>query len=261
MTDDPAGGLVRPASTLLLLRDDPTFEVLMVERHHQIDFASGALVFPGGKTSAGDHDEAWADHALGWTSHGAEQAGLRIAAIRELFEEAGLLLARRPDGGPLEVEPAPLALRQSVDRGETPFLDVVREAGARLDLSALTVFARWITPPVTPKRFDTWFYLAHAPADQLAVCDGRETVDACWYAPHAALSAAERGERKVVFPTRMNLGMLAKAQSAAAAIEQASLRPLVTVQPEIHDGPEGRRLVLPESAGYGAVSEPFVPGM
>ena len=89
MTHDPAGGLVRPASTLLLLRDDPAFEVLMVERHHQIDFASGALVFPGGKSHPGDHDEAWRDHALGWREHGGEQAGLRIAAIRELFEEAG----------------------------------------------------------------------------------------------------------------------------------------------------------------------------
>lgn len=261
MTDDPAGGLVRPASTLLLLRDDPSFEVLMVERHHQIDFASGALVFPGGKSSPGDHDEAWREHALGWGEHGAEQSGLRIAAIREVFEEAGLLLARRIDGGPLAIEPAPLELRQSVDRGETPFLDVVRAAGARLDLSALTVFARWITPPVTPKRFDTWFYVAHAPADQLAVCDGRETVEACWYAPDAALEAAERGRRKLVFPTRMNLQLLARAASAAAAIDQARARPLVTVQPEIHEGPDGRRLVLPESAGYGAVSEPFIPGM
>lgn len=261
MTDDPAGGLVRPASTLLLLRDDPAFEVLMVERHREIDFASGALVFPGGKSSPGDHDEAWRDHALGWSEHGPEQAGLRIAAIRELFEEAGLMLGRQQDGAPLEVEPAPLTLRQSVDRGETPFLEVVRAAGARLDLSALTVFARWITPPVTPKRFDTWFYLAHAPAGQLAVCDGRETVDACWYGPQAALDAAERGERKVVFPTRMNLGLLARAASATAAIDQARRRPLVTVQPEIHEGPDGRRLILPESAGYGAVSEPFVPGM
>ena len=261
MTHDPAGGLVRPASTLLLLRDDPAFEVLMVERHHEIDFASGALVFPGGKSSAGDHDDGWRDHAMGWDAHGAVQSGLRIAAIREVFEEAGLLLARRADGGPLEVEPAPLELRQSVDRGETPFLDVVRAAGARLDLSALTVFARWITPPVTPKRFDTWFYVAHAPADQLAVCDGRETVDACWYAPHEALRAGAEGARKLVFPTRMNLQLLAKADSAAAALAQAQGRPLVTVQPEIRDGPDGRRLVLPESAGYGAISELFLPGM
>ncbi|MCG9916070.1 MAG: NUDIX domain-containing protein [Phenylobacterium sp.] len=261
MTQDLLDGPVRPASTLLLLRDDPAFEVLMVERHHAIDFAGGALVFPGGKTHAGDHHESWGEHALGWGAHGIVQAGLRIAAIRELFEEAGLLLARRADGRPLEIEPAPLALRQSVDRGETPFIDVVRAAGVQLDLSALTVFARWITPPVTPKRFDTWFYLAHAPADQLAVCDGRETVDACWYAPEAALGAAERGERKVVFPTRMNLGRLARSTSAATAIAEAETRPVVTVQPEIHDGPDGRRLVLPEAAGYGAVSEPFLPGM
>ena len=148
-----------------------------------------------------------------------------------------------------------------MDRGETAFIDVVRAAGVQLDLSALTVFARWITPPVSAKRFDTWFYLAHAPADQLAVCDGRETVDACWYAPEAALGAAERGERKVVFPTRINLGRLAQSTSAALAISEAAKRPIVPVQPEIHDGPDGRRLVLPEAAGYGAISEPFLPGM
>jgi len=261
MSTPTDGGEIRPASTLLLLRDEPSFEVLMVERHHQIDFASGALVFPGGKSHPGDHEDAWGDHVSGWAAHDGEQRGLRIAAIREVFEEAGLLLATRRDGGPLEVEPAPLALRQSVDRGETPFLDVVRAAGARLDLSALTVFARWITPPVTPKRFDTWFYAAHAPAGQLAVCDGRETVDACWLSPQAALEAGVRGERKLVFPTRMNLGRLANSASAAAAIAAAQARPLVAVQPEIHRGPEGTRLVLPEGAGYGAVSEPFVPGM
>ena len=89
---------IKPAATILLLRDDPSFEVLMVKRHHQIDFASGALVFPGGKTHAGDHDPAWADHTTGWEHFDAEQRGLRIAAIREVFEEAGILLASGPGG-------------------------------------------------------------------------------------------------------------------------------------------------------------------
>src|SRR5271167_3818839 len=82
-----------PAATILLLRDQPSFEVLMVKRHHQIDFASGALVFPGGKAHAGDHDPAWADYTTGWEAFDAEQRALRIAAIREVFEEAGILLA------------------------------------------------------------------------------------------------------------------------------------------------------------------------
>lgn len=251
---DPA---VRPASTLLLLRDSPRFEVLMVERHRQIEFASGALVFPGGKTHAGDLDEAWDAHASGWSGTDSLQRALRIAAIREVFEEAGVLLARDAGGGPLEAEPYSLELRQAVDRGEVPFLDVVREAGAQLDLDALTVFARWITPSFAAKRFDTWFYVAHAPAGQLAACDGRETVDACWLTPAEALEAAQTGRRKVVFPTRMNLVRLAEARGAEEAISQARVRPAYAVEPQVEERPEGKMLVLPEAAGYGPVAEPL----
>ena len=255
--DSSADALVRPASTILLLRDAPRFEVLMVERHRQIEFASGALVFPGGKTHGGDLDEAWSDHALGWAEAEAGQRALRVAAIREVFEEAGVLLARSDGGGPLEMEPYSLELRQAVDRGEVPFLDVVRAAGARIDLAALTVFARWITPSFAARRFDTWFYVAHAPEGQLAACDGRETVDACWLTPGEALEAAETGRRKVVFPTRMNLLRLAEAQAADEAIAQARLRPAYAVEPQVEDRPEGRMLVLPEAAGYGPVAEPL----
>ena len=248
---------IKPAATILLLRDDPAFEVLMVKRHHQIDFASGALVFPGGKSHAGDHDPAWADHVLGWEAYDAEQRGLRIAAIREVFEEAGILLAKRRDGRPMSGEACPMDVRQAVDAGTTAFLDVVRELEARLDLSALTVFARWITPPLTPKRFDTWFYAVSAPAEQLAACDGRETVDAEWIAPSEALRLAAAGERKVIFPTRMNLKLLAEAGGAEDAVARAAARTLVTVQPQIQERPSGRVLVLPSDAGYGVVEEPL----
>ncbi|MDB5466213.1 MAG: hypothetical protein JWQ46_975, partial [Phenylobacterium sp.] len=172
MSDVPANADIKPAATILLLRDDPAFEVLMVKRHHQIDFASGALVFPGGKTHAGDHDPAWADHVLGWEAFDGDQRALRIAAIREVFEEAGILLARRRNGAPIGGEACAMEVRAAVDRGETHFLDVVRDLDAQLELAALTVFARWITPPLTPKRFDTWFYAVQAPDDQLAACDG-----------------------------------------------------------------------------------------
>src|SRR5260370_1870325 len=101
MPDEKPPVPILPAATILLVRDDPEFEVLMVKRHHQIDFASGALVFPGGKTHAGDDDAAWAGHVLGWDDFDAVQRGLRIAAIREVFEEAGILLARHTDGSPM----------------------------------------------------------------------------------------------------------------------------------------------------------------
>ena len=101
----------RPAATILLLRDDP-FDVLMVKRHQQIDFASGALVFPGGKTHAGDEDPAWAEHANGWQHFDAEQRTLRIGAIREAFEEAGILLCERLDGSTFAEGPG----HESVDQ-------------------------------------------------------------------------------------------------------------------------------------------------
>jgi len=244
----------KPAATILLLRDEPAFEVLMVKRHQQIDFASGALVFPGGKTHAGDDDPAWEGHVSGWSHFDAEQRGLRIAAIREAFEEAGILLAERTDGSPF-AEACDPAVREAVDRGERAFLDVVRELGVRLSLDALTVFARWITPTMMPKRFDTWFYVVRAPADQVAACDGRETVDAEWIAPSEVLRLADAGERTVIFPTRMNVKLLAEANSAADAVARAAARPLVTVLPEVKSGPDGRRLVLPPDAGYGVVEE------
>lgn len=246
---------ILPAATILLLRDQPTFEVLMVKRHHQIDFASGALVFPGGKSHAGDHDPAWAEHVMGWDDHDAEQRGLRIAAIREVFEEAGILLAKRRNGEPIGGEACPMEVRQAVDKGTTHFLDVVRDLEARLDLSMLTTFARWITPPLTPKRFDTWFYVVRAPDDQVAACDGRETVDAEWIAPSEALRLAEAGARKVIFPTRMNLKLLAEAEDAGDAVIRAEARELVTVQPQIEQRDHGRVLVLPPHAGYGVVEE------
>jgi len=246
----------KPAATILLLRDDPAFQVLMVKRHHQIDFASGALVFPGGKTHAGDHDPAWAGHCRGWEALDAEQRALRIAAIREAFEEAGILLAERLDGSAF-AEACDPAVRSAVDRGERAFLDVVRELGVRLSLDALTVFARWITPVMMPKRFDTWFYVVRAPEGQLAACDGRETVDAEWIPPAEVLRLAEAGERTVIFPTRMNVQLLAEADSAAGAVARAQARTLVTVLPQVEARAEGRVLVLPPDAGYGAVAEPM----
>jgi len=134
---------------------------------------------------------------------------------------------------------------------------VIRDLDCRLDLDALTVFARWITPTMMPKRFDTWFYAVNAPADQVAACDGHETVDAEWIAPSEVLRLEKAGERKVIFPTRMNVQLLAEASSAGDAVARAQARTLVTVLPEMASRPDGRVLVLPPNAGYGVVEEPM----
>lgn len=258
MNDPSVPAPIRPAATILLLRDAPQLEVLMVQRHHAIDFASGALVFPGGKAHQGDDDPNWADFTLGWDEFDPGQRALRIAAIRESFEEAGVLLARRGDGGPMGEEVCPIEVRQDVDAGRTAFLDVVRALDARLDLQALTVFARWITPPLPGfKRFDTWFFVAKAPVEQLAACDGRETVDAVWIAPSQALQLGRSGARSVIFPTRMNLKLLAESADAGDALSRAAGRALVTVRPRLEERSSGPFLILPPDAGYGEVEEPL----
>ena len=247
---------VLPAATVLLLRDAPAFEVLMVQRHHQIDFASGALVFPGGKIHASDQTDAWQGRVLGWEQTPPLERGLRIAAVREAYEETGILLARHADLGHFAGDERAGVAREEIVAKPEAFLELVDELDLKLDLAALTVFARWITPAMMPKRFDTWFYVATAPPDQLAVCDGWETVDAEWIAPAEALRLAAAGERSVIFPTRMNLKLLAEASGAKDAADRARARPLVTVEPRMVNGPDGGMLVIPGDAGYGEVAIP-----
>lgn len=196
----------------------------MVVRHHQIDFASGALVFPGGRVEASDLVLAGGD------AHGA----FRIAAIRETWEECGVLLAA-PGAAPA---------------AEGAFAAMLAARSLRPDLDALAHFAHWITPVAVPKRFDTHFFLAAAPADQDAVHDGGEAVDSVWIRPRDALAEAEAGTKKIVFPTRMNLNKLARSNSVAEAFAAARARPVVTVQPIQRDAPEGRYLRIPIEADY-----------
>ncbi|HEY2178843.1 MAG TPA: NUDIX hydrolase [Caulobacteraceae bacterium] len=255
MNDRPAAPVL-PAATVLLLRDAPAFEVLMVQRHHQIDFAAGALVFPGGKIHASDEARTWKERALGWEETAPLERGLRIAAIREAYEECGILLARHADLSHFAGDDRARAAREAVVARPESFIALVHELDLKLDLAALAVFARWITPAMMPKRFDTWFFVAPAPPDQLAICDGWETVDAEWIEPAEALRLAAAGRRSVIFPTRMNLKLLAQASGAQDAADRARARKLVTVQPQMVEGPDGRRLVIPSDAGYGEVSVP-----
>jgi 8-oxo-dGTP pyrophosphatase MutT (NUDIX family) len=247
MADEPRSvSAARPAATILLLRDDP-LEVLMVRRNDAAFFAS-ALVFPGGLVEAEDGSEAWLPHVTGGEGLNAEERALRIAAIRETFEEAAILIADDVADRHLPAAAADAAA----------FRALVAGSGGRLDLSRVQHFGHWVTPEGSPKRFDTHFFLARAPAGQEAICDGGETVSLEWVRPVDALARADAGERSILFPTRMNLRRLAESPDVDHAIAAAAARPRFTVRPRVEKRPDGMAVIIPEEAGYG-VTEDFHP--
>lgn len=249
-----------PASTVVILRDGADgIEVFMVVRHRDIEFASGALVFPGGKVDAQDSDAAWAELAA--PPAPLPDRSFFVAAGRETFEEAGLVLARRR--GSNEILDADAAhrlvetYRGPLLKGDTTFVDVLRGESLVLAADLMVPFAHWITPEVVPKRFDTHFFLIAAPMAQLGAHDGGESVEGFWITPQQALREAEAGMRTLVFATRMNLSKLARYRAVAEAVEATRSRPVVTVVPKAMRTPEGRTLQIPAEADYG-VTEVFV---
>jgi 8-oxo-dGTP pyrophosphatase MutT (NUDIX family) len=261
MSDTPQTPVhARPAATVVILRDAADgIEVFMVERHREIEFASGALVFPGGKVDAEDADPAWGELAAEALPNPGRD--LFVAAGRETFEEAGLMLARRR--GTREIVDADAAdrlvgaHRTRLLSGETTFLDIVRGEGLVLAADLMLPFAHWITPERVPKRFDTHFFLVAAPVSQLGAHDGAESVEGIWIAPSRALADAQAGARTLVFATRMNLAKLARYRTVAEAVAATRSNPVVTVMPRIETTPEGRWLQIPAEAGYG-VTEVFI---
>ncbi len=235
----------RPASTVLLLRDAPGagLEVFMVERHHKMSFAAAARVFPGGRVDDADVE---------LTATPGET--FLVAAIRETFEESGVFLAR-PRGDSALISPDRLAglqaARPAVKAGEMKFVDLLNDEDLTLAADLLVPFAHWITPVVYPKRYDTHFFLAHAPEDHIAEHDGHESVDSLWISPARALSDADEGRGKLEFATRLNLEKLARHSDTEAAVAAAHAAKIVTVLPVL-SGPETQRVaIIPAEADYG----------
>jgi 8-oxo-dGTP pyrophosphatase MutT (NUDIX family) len=253
----------RPAATVVILRDGGKgLEVFMVVRHQEIDFASGALVFPGGKVDAQDSHAAWAELAPYGAS--APDRTFVVAAVRETFEEAGLVLARRRGVQALldaeETHRLVETYRAPLLAAETTFVDIVRREELSLATDLMLPFAHWITPERVGKRFDTHFLLVAAPVEQLGAHDGGESLEGFWIAPRQALADAEAGARTLVLPTQMNLLKLCAYASVAEAVAATRAHRIVTVTPRIERVEGGRKLHIPAEAGYG-VTEVLVPAV
>jgi 8-oxo-dGTP pyrophosphatase MutT (NUDIX family) len=250
----------RPATTVLLLRPSvpgegtSPLEVFMVVRHHAIDSFSGALVFPGGKLEDADGDARLRARCGGADKIGNDELKFRIAGVREAFEECGVLLARKRGQRAVIAAADLLAIEQrwraKLAKDEASIVDLVEAEDLEIATDLMVPFAHWITPTFVPKRFDTWFFLAEAPEDQIALHDGSESVDSVWIGAQQAIDEATAGRRTLVHATTKNLELLAEAKTVAGALAAASARKIVTVQPWVETRDGKRFLHIPPDAGY-----------
>jgi 8-oxo-dGTP pyrophosphatase MutT (NUDIX family) len=252
----------RLSSAIMLLRlapDTGALEVFMVRRHASSDFAPDVYVFPGGSVTDSDRT---AEMTFGVCAPfespdpaASMGAGVRAAAIRELFEEAGVFLSWQDDAPimPDSEMAARLAeWRALLQRGETTIGEVAAAEDVVLATDALVPCAHWITPEAFPKRFDTHFFLALHAEGQQAVFDALETIAGRWVRPAQALAAHERGEFPLVFATQHQLRDLAAFLTPQAALEAWQGRVPATIMPRVIQR-GAREIILmpgePEPAG------------
>ena len=272
MATDEDKARLRAAATVMLVRDSAAgaLEVLMVKRNLNSDFVGGAYVFPGGGVDPADggneaealtrgRSDAEASEILG-----IEEGGLAywVAVLRELFEEAGILLATTRDGAPLELEGDVASRfvthRAAVNDRQRRFLDVVAEEQLTLDVGGLPYFAHWITPEGSPRRYDTRFFVAAAPARQTAAHDAGEVVADEWVTPADALRRHREGDIELIFPTIRNLQAISRFETVAELIDAAKRAASVpAIMPRITITERGVRILLPGDEGY---DEAFVEG-
>ena len=268
----PTGAVARPAATIMLVRDADhggaaALEVCMLRRHLDSDFVGGAYVFPGGKVDDEDRSAAAGEACAGRSDAEASAmldvpaGGLAywVGALRECFEEAGVLLAYQGDG--TTVVPVDLASpearrrlaasRAALNAGEIGFLELLLSARLQLAADRVHYFSHWITPEGAPKRYDTRFFVAALPPGQVPVHDEHETVDTVWVQPADALARAEAGEFDVIFPTMKNLQAISRfATSGELLAAAAAVERVPTVLPRVVADHRGLRILLPGDPGY-----------
>jgi 8-oxo-dGTP pyrophosphatase MutT (NUDIX family) len=251
----------RDAATLMVVRDgNHGLEVLMVRRALSASFVGGAYVFPGGTVDPADRLielEAVCDgHTDGDASNvlDIESGGLAfwVAAVRECFEETGLLLAHRAGGDAVDYDDPAVAGRFVEHRAafvdnRMSLAELCRLERLRLDLGAMHYFAHWITPTASPRRFDTRFFVAAAPTGQEPLHNPGELIDQVWIRPADAVDGHRRGTFEMILPTIRNLEAIADFERAADLLDAVAALPAVpTVVPRVVDDGGGRRLLLVE---------------
>lgn len=256
---------VRDAATVMLVRDAPALQVFMLRRNLNSDFVGGAHVFPGGAVDPDDSHDDLGPFCVGRSDAeasavlGINAGGLAfwVAAIRECFEEAGVLLARHRGSGTVvdftepDVARRFAGYRAAVDHRERRLVDVVDAEELVLDVSNIHYFAHWITPLGAPRRYDTRFFVTAAPEGQHPLHDDRETVESLWIEPDAALERCERGEIDLIFPTIRNLEAISRFERSADLLEAArSIAEVPTVLPRVVADHGGTRIVLPGDPAY-----------
>ncbi|WP_262691591.1 NUDIX hydrolase [Kordiimonas aestuarii] len=228
-----------PSASIILVRDGKAgLEVLMTERAKTMKFAPGAFVFPGGKVDKTDQQN-WRWQGI-TTGRGVfRDFALRVAALRELYEEVGILQIDR--------------VRRAFLVTGLPFSDLVRYSGGKLDIAGMVPFAHWVTPEPMPRRFDTHFYIA-AHNGQVAQHDGNEAVSLKWVCPRKLLQDWEEDRVPLMFPTRLNLTKLARASTVAEALRQAKRSRVVRTLPVVNMSAAGIKLEIDQATGYGVTS-------
>jgi 8-oxo-dGTP pyrophosphatase MutT (NUDIX family) len=259
----PEPSALRNAATVMLLRDhDGQLEVFMMKRTSRAAFASGMYVFPGGAVDADDSGADLAVHCDGLAdAEASERLGLAsgglaywVAAVRECFEEAGVLLARNIGLDDPATAERFCIHQHAVHERERRFAAICKEEGLTLSLADITYIAHWITPKSEPRRFDTRFFVTRSPAGQKALHDDNELVDSEWITPANALARCASNEFMMLPPTIAMIDFLAPHASvdSAMAAARAVGTPPTILPVAIMDGTRLVDLLMPDDDGYEA---------
>lgn len=248
-TDREAQTIVEAATIIIFRHGQSTRpELLMVQRSKDLSFAGAATVFPGGKI----HDS---DRTIAVTVEGQDhnEAAARIAGIREVLEETGLVIGMHESPTAKEAATA----RAMLDRNEN-LQPVLNEFGWTLDLESLVPFARWLPKFKAGRIFDTRFYLTDLGSGKVDLTpDLGENTRLFWSSAADALAMVEQGDLKMIYPTRRNLERLAGFSSFAEASEHAQSTPIVTVSPWIEQRDDEQMLCIPTGIGYPVTVAPL----